>query len=45
MTARENLLRAARFEKPEYIPMSFSGGAGCWNRYPQEALQELMADH
>ena len=45
MTARENLLRAARFEKPEYIPMSFSVGAGCWNRYPQEALQELMADH
>lgn len=45
MTPRENVLRAVRFERPDYIPMSFSISAGCWNHYPQDALQELMADH
>lgn len=45
MTPRENRLRAARFEEPECVPISFSIGAGCWERYPQGALQELMAEH
>ena len=45
MNDRENLLRAARFERPERIPVSFGIGAGCWDRYPQDALQELMATH
>ena len=45
MNDRENTLRAARFESPERIPISFGISSGCWNRYPQDALQELMAEH
>lgn len=45
MTRRENLLRAARFESPEYIPVSFAIGPVCWDHYPAEALEELMASH
>ena len=45
MTPRENLLRAARFERPDHIPMSFHVTAPCWVHYPQDALQELMAAH
>jgi len=41
----DNLLRAVHFDKPDYIPMSFSISAACWNHYPQDALQELMASH
>jgi len=41
----ENLLRVVRFEKPDYIPMRFGISAGCWNHYPQDALQELMESH
>jgi uroporphyrinogen decarboxylase len=45
MTDRENLERTVRFESPERIPMSFHINPSCWHHYPQEALQELMADH
>jgi hypothetical protein len=45
MTYRENVLRAIRFETPEYIPMTFHINAACWHSYPQDALQELMASH
>jgi len=45
MTPRENLLRAVRFERPDYIPMGFHINAACWHHYPQEALQELMLAH
>jgi uroporphyrinogen-III decarboxylase len=45
MNDRENTLRAARFEGPERIPVSFAISSGCWERYPQETLQELMAEH
>jgi len=45
MNHRENTLRAARFESPDWIPVSFNVTAGCWNFYPQDALQELMAGH
>jgi hypothetical protein len=45
MDDRENTLRAARFEGPERIPVSFHVSAACWERYPQETLQELMAEH
>jgi len=45
MTERENVLRAVRFEKPERIPMIFHVNDACWQHYPQDALQELMADH
>ncbi len=45
MTERENYIRAARFDYPERIPISLSISGACWNHYPQEELQELMADH
>lgn len=45
MTRAENTLRAARFERPEHIPVSFGISAPCWNRYPQDALKALMAEH
>ncbi|HEY3376005.1 MAG TPA: uroporphyrinogen decarboxylase family protein [Armatimonadota bacterium] len=45
MTPRENLLRAARFERPESIPMFYHINAACWHHYPQAALQELLAKH
>ena len=45
MTERENILRAVRFERPEYIPMTFHINPACWHHYPQDALQELMAAH
>ena len=45
MTHRENILRAIRFEGPEYIPMNFSINAACWHHYDQEALQDLMEAH
>jgi uroporphyrinogen decarboxylase len=45
MTPSENLRRAVRFEKPDWIPMTFHINPACWNRYPHDALQELMVDH
>ncbi|MFC1735076.1 uroporphyrinogen decarboxylase family protein [Candidatus Hydrogenedentota bacterium] len=45
MTDRENTIRAARFQSPERIPISFGVGSGCWDHYPQDALQELMSEH
>lgn len=45
MEEHENLLRAVRFEKPEYIPMDFHINSACWHHYPQDELQELMASH
>ena len=45
MNARENILRAVRFERPELIPMRFVINAACWHSYPHAALFELMASH
>ncbi|MFW6304090.1 MAG: hypothetical protein ACOC2L_05655, partial [Candidatus Sumerlaeota bacterium] len=45
MKERENTLRAVRFENPERIPIHYGIGSGCWDHYPQDALQELMANH
>jgi uroporphyrinogen decarboxylase len=45
MDARENLLRTVRFEKPQYIPMTFHINASCWDHYPHEALCQLIAQH
>jgi uroporphyrinogen decarboxylase len=45
MNQRENLLRAVRFESPETIPMVFHINPACWQHYPHDALQQLMADH
>jgi hypothetical protein len=40
-----NILKAVRFEKPDYIPMVFHINGACWQHYPQDALQEFMAEH
>ena len=37
--------RAVRFERPDYIPMTFSINNACWYHYPKEALWDLMEDH
>ena len=45
MTKRENILRAIRFERPDYIPMDFHINAACWHHYDQNILQDLMEAH
>lgn len=45
MTERDNLLRAIRFEQPDYIPMTFAINQACWNYYDPAALQDLMEAH
>lgn len=45
MTNRENILRDIRFEKPDYIPMTFHINDACWNNYPQKFLFEQMEKH
>ncbi|MBN1868832.1 hypothetical protein JW916_16255 [Candidatus Sumerlaeota bacterium] len=45
MSRRENLLRAVRFESPDYIPMRFRIHPTCWMFYPPDALHELMCSH
>lgn len=41
----ENMLRAIRFETPDYIPMTFHVNDACWKHYPQEELFDLMESH
>lgn len=41
----DNLIRAIRFEKPDYIPMVFHINLACWNNYPQDALFDMMEAH
>jgi uroporphyrinogen decarboxylase len=45
MKRRENMLRAARFQTPQRIPLWFGISSNCWEHYPQDALQDLMAAH
>ena len=45
MSARENILRAVRFETPERIPMSLWINPACSNHYPADALNELQESH
>jgi uroporphyrinogen decarboxylase len=45
LTARENYFKAVRFERPDYIPMTFVITSSCWNNYPHEALFDLMEEH
>ncbi|MBQ7384819.1 MAG: hypothetical protein IJV72_08540, partial [Clostridia bacterium] len=40
-----NLTRAIRFEKPDFIPMRFSINHSCWHHYPKAALWDLMEEH
>ena len=42
---RDNLLRVVKFERPDYIPMTFHINPACWHHYPREALLELQAEH
>lgn len=45
ITCRENIIRAIRFERPEYIPMEFHINPSCWHHYDQNILQDLMEAH
>jgi uroporphyrinogen decarboxylase len=45
MMDRATLLKTVRFERPDYIPMTFHINPSCWHHYPKEQLLELMADH
>lgn len=45
MTKRENLIRAIRFENPEYIPMEFVINDSCWHHYDNEQLYDLQEAH
>lgn len=42
---REQILRTVRFETPDIIPVTFHINPACWQHYPHDALQELMAEH
>lgn len=44
-SSRDNLLRAIRFQRPDYIPMTFHINDACWAAYPHEALFDLMEGH
>jgi len=45
MTGKENYLRAVRFERPDFIPMSVYINPACWQSYPQEFLAEEISRH
>lgn len=45
MTRRENLLRTIRFERPDWIPVTFAINPACWHHYDQEELQDLIEEH
>lgn len=45
MTKKENMLRTIRFERPDYIPMTFAINNACFHQYDQDALQDLMESH
>jgi hypothetical protein len=42
---KKNILKAVRFESPDYIPMSFHINAACWKHYSHERLFDLMESH
>ena len=42
---KNTLLKTIRFERPDYIPMTFHINEACWDSYPHEALYELMEAH
>jgi uroporphyrinogen decarboxylase len=41
----QNIIRAIRFERPEYIPVVFWVNPACWHHYEPEFLSGLMAEH
>lgn len=42
---RKNILKAIRFERPDFIPMTFHINDACWQYYPQDDLSELIESH
>ncbi len=42
---KDNILKAVRFERPDYIPMTFHINDACWQAYPHEELWQLMETH
>ena len=42
---KETLLKAIRFETPDYIPMTFHINEACYDAYEPEALFRLMEQH
>ncbi len=44
-TRRENVLKAIRFEGPDYIPMTFHINDACWQAYPQGFLFDQIESH
>lgn len=45
MTQRENMLRVIRFERPDYIPVSFHVNASVFSHYDPRAVEELLESH
>ena len=45
LSRKENLLRAIRFETPDYIPMTFHINEACYDAYDPDALFSLMEQH
>lgn len=45
MKSGENTLRAYRFQRPEWIPVSSGFPAPCWAYYGPDALEELLCSH
>ena len=41
----DNFTRAARFERPDYIPMRFHINSACWHHYDNDSLFDLMEEH
>ena len=44
-STRENLLKTIRFERPDYIPMTFHINEACFDAYDPDTLFELMEQH
>ena len=42
LTQRENMLRVIRFERPDYIPVSFVVSESVWSHYDPHAVEELL---
>lgn len=45
MNRRDIVLKAIRFERPDYIPMVFHVNPACWNHYDRHALQDAIDSH
>ena len=45
MTQRENMLRVIRFERPDYIPVSFHVNESVFSHYDPHAVEELLVSH